>query len=116
MSLPDAPADRHRVVAAGFGDRVRGTRDWDAPAPVEGWTARSVVDHLTSWFPHFLASGAGIELPAADPDPVVAWQAQTDAVQALIEDPAGRGLPNPPIRGGPPGEGGPPLFPARGFL
>ena len=97
MTLPEKPAERHRAIAAAFGERVRGTRDWDAPAPVEGWTARSVVDHLTSWFPGFLASGAGIELPATDPDPVVAWQAQTDAVQALIEDPAGRVLSNPHI-------------------
>ena len=97
MTLPEKLAERHRAVAAAFGERVRGTRDWDAPAPVDGWTARSVVDHLTSWFPAFLAGGAGIELPAADPDPVVAWQAQTDAVQALIEDPAGRVLTNPHI-------------------
>ena len=104
MTLPEKLAERHRAVAAAFGERVRGTRDWDAPAPVEGWTARSVVDHLTSWFPAFLASGAGIELPAADPDPVVAWQAQTDAVQALIEDPAGRVLTNPHIGEVPLGE------------
>src|SRR4029079_16729284 len=57
----------------------------------------SVVDHLTSWFPDFLASGAGVELPKADPDPVVAWQAQAEAVQALVEDPAGRVLKNPHI-------------------
>ena len=95
--LPETPAERHRAIAAAFGERVRGTRDWDVPAPVDGWTARSVVDHLTTWFPDFLASGAGVELPKADPDPVVAWQAQADAVQALIEDPAGRVLTNPHI-------------------
>jgi uncharacterized protein (TIGR03086 family) len=95
--LPETAADRHRAIAATFGERVRGTREWDVPAPVEGWTARSVVDHLTSWFPDFLASGAGVELATADPDPVVAWQAQADAVQALIEDPAGRVLKNPHI-------------------
>jgi uncharacterized protein (TIGR03086 family) len=95
--LPETFAERHRAVAAAFGERVRGTRDWDVPAPVDGWTARSVVDHLTSWFPDFLASGAGVELPKADPDPVVAWQAQADAVQALVEDPAGRVLKNPHI-------------------
>ena len=95
--LPETPAERYRAVAATFGERVRGTRDWDVPAPVDGWTARSVVDHLTSWFPDFLASGAGVELPKADPDPVVAWQAQSEAVQALIEDPAGRVLKNPHI-------------------
>ena len=95
--LPETAAERHRAIAATFGERVRGTRDWDVPAPVAGWTARSVVDHLTQWFPDFLSGGAGIELPKADPDPVVAWQAQTDAVQALVEDPAGRVLKNPHI-------------------
>ena len=95
--VPEQPAERHRALAAAFGERVRGTTDWDVPAPVAGWTARSVVDHLTSWFPDFLAGGAGIELPKADPDPVVAWQAQTDAVQALVENPAGRVLSNPHI-------------------
>ena len=69
----------------------------NAPTIAQYATARSVVDHLTTWFPDFLASGAGVELPKADPDPVVAWQAQTDAVQALVEDPAGRVLKNPHI-------------------
>ena len=49
--------------SAFFTERVRGTRSWDAPAPVAGWAARDVVRHLTGWFPGFLASGAGIELP-----------------------------------------------------
>jgi uncharacterized protein (TIGR03086 family) len=97
MTLPEAPAQRHRAVAAVFGERVRGTRDWDVPSPVEGWTARAVVEHLTGWLPAFLDSGAGIALPAADPDPVVAWQAQADAVQALIENPDGRVVTNPHI-------------------
>jgi uncharacterized protein (TIGR03086 family) len=97
MALPEDPAERHRQIAGGFTDRVKGTRSWDDPAPVPGWTARSVVDHLTSWFPAFLEGGAGIELPKADPDPVTAWQAQTNAVQALLDDPAtaGRMLSNP---------------------
>ena len=30
------PADRHRAVAAVFTERVRGTADWDVPAPVAG--------------------------------------------------------------------------------
>ncbi len=99
MPLSDGPAERHREIAGGFADRVKGTRIWDAPAPVPGWTARSVVDHLTSWLPAFLAAGAGIDLPKADPDPVTAWQAQADAVQALLDDPrtAGRVLSNPHI-------------------
>jgi uncharacterized protein (TIGR03086 family) len=99
MGLSGGPAERHREIAGGFTDRVKGTRNWDAPAPVPGWTARSVVDHLTGWLPPFLAGGAGVELPAAHPDPVTAWQAQADAVQALLDDPATaqRVLSNPHI-------------------
>ena len=63
MALPDRPAKRHRQVAGLFTERVRGTRSWDAPSPVAGWAARDVVRHLTEWFPGFLASGTGIELP-----------------------------------------------------
>ncbi|MBM6400079.1 TIGR03086 family metal-binding protein [Phycicoccus sonneratiae] len=96
---PQTPADRHREVASTFGARVRGTRDWDVPAPVEGWDARAVVEHLTTWFPAFLAT-SGVAFPAqpsAAEDPVGAWEAQTAAVQALLDDPAtaGQRLDNP---------------------
>jgi uncharacterized protein (TIGR03086 family) len=90
MTLPEDPAERHRQIAGRFTERVRGTGDWDAPAPVAGWTARDVVRHLTDWFPGFLASGAGIDLPhgpSADQDPVGNWQVHCDAVQALLDDP-----------------------------
>lgn len=91
MSLPEQPAARHRVVAGGFTERVFGTRDWDAPAPVDGWTARDVVGHLVTWLPGFLAAGTGIELPAGPDvavDPVGAWTGHAAAVQALLDDPA----------------------------
>jgi uncharacterized protein (TIGR03086 family) len=99
---PGSAAGRHRAVAGTFTERVLGTRDWDAPAPVPGWTAREVVAHLTEWFPGFLAGGTGIELargPAAREDPVAAWRTQADAVQTLLDDPAsaGRTLANPHI-------------------
>ena len=88
MALPDDPADRHAAVAGGFGRLVEQTTDWSAPAPVAGWTARDVEEHLVEWFPRFLAGG-GIELPAgpsvAD-DPISAWQHHADAVQALVEE------------------------------
>ena len=89
--LESDPAEFHRWVAGDFTARVQGTTDWDAPAPVAGWTARDVVRHLVEWFPGFLASGAGVTLepgPSVDEDPVGAWQAHTDQVQALLEDPA----------------------------
>ncbi|MDF8264669.1 TIGR03086 family metal-binding protein [Luteipulveratus flavus] len=88
------PADEHRRVAAAFTERVRGTQDWDAPAPPEGWVARDVVRHLVEWFPPFLRGGSGVELPAGpsvDDDPVGAWQNLTDGVQAVLDDPATAG-------------------------
>jgi uncharacterized protein (TIGR03086 family) len=100
MVLSDRPAQRHREIAGAFTDRVMGTRSWDAPAPVDGWAARDVIRHLTQWFPAFLAAGAGVELargPSVDHDPVAAWRVHSDAVQALLDDPAmaGRVLANP---------------------
>ena len=92
MALSElSPAERHRRIAAGFTARVEGTEKWDAPAPVDGWAARDVVRHLVEWFPSFLSRGAGVDLPegpTADEDPVLAWRVQTEAVQALLDDPA----------------------------
>ncbi|MFW6693975.1 TIGR03086 family metal-binding protein [Streptomyces sp. MAR4 CNX-425] len=97
-------ADEHRKVAGDFTARVRGVPAgaWDSPAPCEGWVARDVVRHLTDWFPGFLKTGTGIELPAGpsvDDDPVAAWQVHSDAVQALLDDPAtaGKKLSHPQI-------------------
>jgi uncharacterized protein (TIGR03086 family) len=102
MTMSDRPAQRHREIAGAFTERVLGTKDWDAQAPVDGWVARDVVRHLTDWFPAFLAGGTGIVLtrgPAVDDDPVGAWQVHADAVQALLDDPAtaDRVLTNPHI-------------------
>jgi len=87
------PAERHRRVAAAFTATVEGTPPtaWDDPAPPAGWVARDVVRHLVEWFPAFLSGAAGITLrggPSVDDDPVGAWRAQTEAVQALLDDAA----------------------------
>lgn len=97
-------AAEHRRIAGVFTERVRGVAagGWDAPAPCEGWVARDVVRHLVEWFPEFLKSGAGIALPkgpSVDDDPVGAWTVHSEAVQALLDDPAtaGKTLSNPHI-------------------
>jgi uncharacterized protein (TIGR03086 family) len=102
MAVSDRPAERHAQLAGLFTERVRGTREWDVPAPVPEWTARDVVRHLVEWLPAFLAGGASVELPkgpSVDDDPVGAWQVHADAVQALLDDPetADRQLTNPHI-------------------
>jgi uncharacterized protein (TIGR03086 family) len=84
------PAATHREVAGGFTSRVVGVRDWEAPAPPEGWVARDVVRHLLEWFPPFLERGSGVRLPpgpSVDEDPVAAWRAHAGAVQAVLDDP-----------------------------
>ncbi|GAA1758333.1 maleylpyruvate isomerase family mycothiol-dependent enzyme [Nocardioides hankookensis] len=96
------PAEHHREVAADFTRRVDGAADWDAPAPVDGWTARDVVGHLVEWFPGFLEAGTGIRLepgPSVADDPVGAWHAHVAGVQELLDDPAYAGavLSNPHI-------------------
>lgn len=87
---PTDPAERHRVHAAAFTDLVAGTSDWEAPAPVAGWTARDVVDHLVTWLPDFLAADDVVlpPGPAAATDPAAAWHHHVEAVQALLDDPA----------------------------
>jgi uncharacterized protein (TIGR03086 family) len=93
MSEPTAlvalgPAERHRCVVQHFSEVVANTSDWQAVTPVAGWVACDVVGHLVEWFPAFLASG-GVALPggpAVSTDPAGAWQAQSVAVQALLDD------------------------------
>lgn len=84
-------AEAHRASSATFTDRIKGVTDWDAPSPVHGWTARSVVEHLLEWFPGMLAAGSDARVPDG-PDPkedlLGAWEHQRDAVQAILDDPA----------------------------
>lgn len=91
--MDTSPAEDFRAVAGHFGDLVAATpaERWDAPSPVEGWTARDVVRHLIGWLPPLLERGAGVALgpfPSVDDDPVAAWRAFADEVQALLDDPA----------------------------
>ncbi|MFZ2240733.1 MAG: maleylpyruvate isomerase family mycothiol-dependent enzyme [Gordonia amarae] len=84
-----SPADRHRVVAAGFAEQVAATEDWSAPTAVDGWVALDVVRHLIDWLPGFLAAG-GIELSptgSVDDDPAAAWASRSEAIQRLLDGP-----------------------------
>jgi uncharacterized protein (TIGR03086 family) len=98
-----SPAEHHRLVAGAFTEKVLGTADWDAPAPVDGWVARDVVDHLVTWLPEFLGS-RGLPCPPAGPsareDPVGAWRAHAAGVQALLDGPAADVRVDDPYLGG----------------
>lgn len=84
-------AERYATVADGFGDRVRGVAEWNAPTPCEGWVARDVVDHVVGWFPGLFFDPWGLqhpEGPSVADDPVGAWGALDAAVRAALADPA----------------------------
>jgi uncharacterized protein (TIGR03086 family) len=85
-------ADRYRRVAQGFTDRTLGVTggDWDSPAPCQGWLAKDVVWHLTTWVPGFFSDSGGQELPeppSSSDDPAEAWTALDTAIQAALDDP-----------------------------
>ena len=99
MTLSDDPAERHREIAARFGDLASGVSDWSAPTPVPGWAARDVVAHLIDWSTGFLDSG-GATLPppsiTTSADPVGAWAEHSGAVQDLFAD-GDRGFSHPQV-------------------
>jgi len=92
VTLPAELSERHRVAAQRFTEIVGQVSDWDAPTSVAAWRARDVVGHLTSWLPGMLAGTVELPPAASDEHPADAWRAQTDAVQALLDDPATAGV------------------------
>ena len=97
----DAIAERYERITARFTDRVRAVPAdrWDDPSPCEGWTARDVVGHLVEWIPGFFGS-QGVTfpaIPAAQDDPVAAWEAVQVGIAGALADPelASRPVENP---------------------
>lgn len=84
-------ADRFRLLAGGFTERVRAVPDdrWNAPAPCEGWVARDVVQHLVEWVPGFFSDSPVRfpPVPAVHEDPVGAWDAVRQGIQSALDDP-----------------------------
>lgn len=84
-------AQRHRLHADRFATLIDGVADWSVPTPVKEWTARDVVGHLIDWLPGFLAMGSDVVLPggpAVADDPAGAWRVRSQAIQAILDDPA----------------------------
>ena len=82
-------ADRYRRIAAGFTARVEAVPPdrWAAPSPCEGWDARDVVRHVVSahgTFEDMVGRSIG-EVPSVDADPLAAWAAVRDRVQARLQ-------------------------------
>jgi uncharacterized protein (TIGR03086 family) len=85
-------SDRYRKLAAAFTDKVAGVPadGWASPSPCEDWTARDVVAHVigtTAMFFGFVDREPPVG-PAVDDDPLEAWTASRDAMQAALDDPA----------------------------
>jgi uncharacterized protein (TIGR03086 family) len=85
-------SDRYRRVAEGFTDRATAVPAdaWDQPSPCEEWVARDVVAHLAESTSGFLGR-VGVEVtpgPSAEEDPVGAWFATRDTMQAALDDPS----------------------------
>jgi uncharacterized protein (TIGR03086 family) len=85
------PADRYRKLAAAFTTKVAAVPDdrWGNPSPCPGWTALDVVRHVAETPAMFFGLvGADMgPLPSVDADPMVAWGATRDRVQAALDDP-----------------------------
>ncbi|OYO05631.1 maleylpyruvate isomerase N-terminal domain-containing protein [Enemella evansiae] len=93
--LPELPiAEKFRLVARSFSERVDGVDDWDAPTPVKEWRARDVVDHL-HWIRDVLGDAVTIEPgPSADDDPPASWAHLSSRIQGILDDPASMDLPH----------------------
>ena len=87
------PADEHRRIAGEFTATVEGTApDGVGPPGAAGGLGRPrrrppprrVVPGVPRWGRRDHAAAG----PSVDDDPVGAWRTQTDAVQALLDDPA----------------------------
>lgn len=105
LEVANTSAERYRRVAGRFTDRARemSPEAWDRQSPCEGWAGRDVVGHLTGWIPAVLApSGmAFVEGPSPDDDPVGAWLALDESLQAALDDPE---VAERTFDAGPPGE------------
>ena len=84
-------AEQYRRLASTFTDRVAAVPDdaWRNRTPCEDWTARELVGHVMDVHGRFEAL-VGRELaehPSVEDDPVAAWSAVRDQMQADLDDP-----------------------------
>jgi uncharacterized protein (TIGR03086 family) len=85
-------ADRYRRLSLAMTERIAavpGDR-WSSPSPCEGWTARDLVAHLVDVHGRFqgLVGRDLVAHPEVDEDPLGAWCAVRDQMQADLQDPA----------------------------
>lgn len=84
-------AEKYRVRAQAMTEKIEGVPEdaWSNQSPCEEWKARDLVDHLvgtTGMFFGFIGKDAPSG-PSVDDDPVGAWRAARDGMQAALDDP-----------------------------
>lgn len=84
-------SDRYRKLAAQLSSTIEAVPAdaWDNQSPCDDWTTRDVVRHLVETGAFFVgrAGGTVADGPSVDDDPVGAWTAMRDSVQAALDDP-----------------------------
>ena len=87
----ESVADRYRRLAAALTTRIENVPDdaWSNQSPCEEWTARDLLGHIVSVHGRFqsLVGRGVVDHPPIDVDPVGAWVAVRDQMQADLEDP-----------------------------
>lgn len=84
-------ADRYRRLSAAMTSKIENVAAsaWSNPSPCEEWTARDVVRHVVDVHGRFqaLVGRSPVEHPSVDEDPLGAFVAVRDQMQADLEDP-----------------------------
>lgn len=87
----ESVADRYRRLSIVMTERIAAVPDdrWSSPSPCEDWTARDLVGHLVDVHGRFqaLVGRDLVDHPPVDQDPLGAWNAVRDQMQADLEDP-----------------------------
>jgi uncharacterized protein (TIGR03086 family) len=85
-------ADRYRRLSQAITSMIAGVGDdaWSNQSPCADWTARDVAAHLVDIHGRFqsLVGREAVEHPSVEEDPVGAFTAVRDQMQADLEDPA----------------------------
>jgi uncharacterized protein (TIGR03086 family) len=88
----EAVTDRYRRLAELMTERIAAVPEdaWSSPTPCEKWSARDLVGHLVDVHGRFqgLVGRSLVEHPPVEKDPLGAWVAVRDQMQADLDDPA----------------------------
>jgi uncharacterized protein (TIGR03086 family) len=83
-------AERYRRLASLMTRRIAAVPDeaWSSPTPCEQWTVRELVGHLLGVHGRFqeLVGRSLVDHPPVEEDPIGAWAAVRDQMQADLDD------------------------------